>query len=251
MARRAAGRPDGAAAQNAAVRHRRDIRYDCRALWPLRDKGLAGPGGQNSKEGNMSRLSFLCKTCGVLALAAGLTCGLVDLGAAAPASGAGMPKPARNVPTKITADHMEYDANKLQVVFRDKVHVDRPDMEIWSEVLTVHFKPANQKASQEPGSAPQGLAAGDVDRLVAEKRVRMKSENRVGTCERATYTPDTGVLVMQGNPRLEDGKNTITGNEIRYYANENRSEVTSAGKQRVEAVFASPESGGKAGRGGR
>lgn len=201
----------------------------------------------------MSRLSFLSKVCGVLTLAAGLTCGLVDLGAAAPTGGAaGMPKPARNVPTKITADHMEYDANKLQVVFRDKVHVDRPDMEIWSEVLTVHFKPAEQKDKQAKGAAPQGLAAGDVDRLVAEKRVRMKSEERVGTCERATYTPDTGVLVMQGNPRLEDGQNTITGNEIRYYANENRSEVTSGGKKRVEAVFASPESSGKsAGRGGR
>ena len=200
----------------------------------------------------MSRLSFLCKVCGVLTLTAGLTCGLADMGTAAPAGGTGMPRPARNVPTKITADHMEYDANKLQVVFKDKVHVDRPDMEIWAEVLTVHFKPAEQKDKQAKDSTPQGLAAGDVDRLVAEKRVRMKSEDRVGSCERATYTPDTGVLVMQGNPRLEDGKNTITGNEIRYYANENRSEVTSSGKKRVEAVFASPESGsGSAGRGGR
>ncbi len=199
----------------------------------------------------MSRLSFLCRACGVLALAAGLVCGPVAVGLAAPAGGTGVPRPARDVPTKITADHMEYDANKLQVVFRDKVHVDRPDMQIWSEVLTVHFKPAEQKNTQEAGSTPPGLAAGDVDRLVAEKSVRMKSENRVGTCDRATYTPDTGVLVMQGNPRLEDGKNTITGNEIRYYANENRSEVTSAGKKRVEAVFASPESGSKSGRGGR
>ena len=200
----------------------------------------------------MSRLSFLCKACGVLTITAGLLCGFAGLGAAAPAGNGGMPKPARNVPTKITADHMEYDANKLQVVFRDKVHVDRPDMQIWSEVLTVHFKPADQKAKEGGGSTPPGLAAGDVDRLVAEKSVRMKSENRVGTCDRATYTPDTGVLVMQGNPRLEDGKNTITGNEIRYYANENRSEVTSSGKKRVEAVFVSADSGrGSSGRGGR
>ena len=81
------------------------------------------------------------------------------------------------------------------------------------------------------------MAAGDVDRIVAERNVRMKSENRNGTCAKAIYTMDDGVLLMEGDPRLTDGENTVTGETIKYFTEENRSEVMGGSKKRVEAVF--------------
>ena len=151
------------------------------------------------------------------------------------------PKPAKNVETRITADKMTYLADQQRVVFESNVHVQRPDFELWSAKLTVHMKPAGQDNGREKGSLPSGMAAGDVDKIVAEQNVRMKSENRIGTCNRATYTVDDGVLVMDGNPRLTDGENTISGEVIRYFTEENRSEVQGGSKKRVEAVFSSPD----------
>ena len=130
------------------------------------------------------------------------------------------PKPAKNVETRITSDQ------KQLVIFDKNVHVVRPDIEIWADRITVYLKPPKgdaQKKEGEKGGMPAGMAAGDVDRIVAERNVRMKSENRNGTCAKATYTMDDGVLLMEGDPRLTDG--------------ENRSEVMGGSKKRVEAVF--------------
>lgn len=169
-----------------------------------------------------------------------LTCTL--FAASAVAAPVAPPKPAKNVETRITSDKMTYLADKQQVVFESNVHVQRPDFELWSSRLTVYMKPAKKEEdSQKKSSLPSGMAAGDVDKIVAEQNVRMKSENRTGTCNRATYTVDNGVLVMDGDPRLTDGENTISGEVIRYFTEENRSEVQGGARKRVEAVFSSPD----------
>lgn len=150
------------------------------------------------------------------------------------------PKPAKNVETRITSDQLTYLAEKQLVIFDKNVHVVRPDIEIWADRITVYLKPPKgdaQKKEGEKGGMPAGMAAGDVDRIVAERNVRMKSENRNGTCAKAIYTMDDGVLLMEGDPRLTDGENTVTGETIKYFTEENRSEVMGGSKKRVEAVF--------------
>ncbi|MBO4794182.1 MAG: organic solvent tolerance protein OstA, partial [Deltaproteobacteria bacterium] len=86
-------------------------------------------------------------------------------------------KPQNDVPTKITANKMVYEAEKRQVVFAGSVHVQRSDFELWSERLTVFFKPA-QGAREGHEGLPTGMAAGDVDYMSAEKNVRMRSGER-------------------------------------------------------------------------
>lgn len=169
---------------------------------------------------------------GIAAISAGLLC-------AAPLKAAPVtpPRPAQNVETRITSDQLTYLAEKQLVVFDKNVHVVRPDMEIWADKITVYLKPPKNKNEGEGGSMPGGMAAGDVDKIVAERNVRMKSENRSGTCAKATYTMDNGILLMEGDPSLTDGENTVTGETIRYYTEENRSEVLGGSKKRVEAVF--------------
>ena len=65
----------------------------------------------------------------------------------------------------------------------------------------------------------------------------MKSENRNGTCAKATYTMDDGVLLMEGDPRLTDGENTVTGETIKYFTEENRSEVMGGSKSASKLSF--------------
>ena len=53
------------------------------------------------------------------------------------------------------------------------------------------------------------------------------------------------VCVLEGNPILHDGDNSIRGNVIRYFVDENRSVVEGSPKQRVHAVFSSNDKKGK------
>lgn len=158
--------------------------------------------------------------------------------AQAAATPAPMIKP-RSVPTRITADGMTYEADAQQVTFTKGVHVTRPDFEMWADKIIVYLKPAKAKEPVEEGAAAvaDSLAAGDIDRMVATGSVRMKRDKNVSTSGRATYTMDTAVLVLEDNPRLTDGENVITGEVVRYFMNENRSDVLSGPKKRVEAVF--------------
>lgn len=155
---------------------------------------------------------------------------------------------SKNVPTAVTSERMQYDAGKQRVVFEGNVHVKRPDFEIWSSRLTLHLK--KKDGAAEKKGTPGGLDAGEVDRIVAEKNVRMEHEGKRGECQTATYTTSDGLLVMEGNPVLYDKENVVKGEKILFYTRENRSEVHGGGSRPVEAVFTSgpagkPQNGGK------
>jgi lipopolysaccharide export system protein LptA len=130
---------------------------------------------------------------------------------------------------------MTYAADSGLVTFTRSVYVSRPDFELWADSLTVHLKPAERR-EQAGGNAVSGMAAGDIERIVADGNVRMKKEKNSSTSGKATYVADTETLILEGSPRLTDGENVIAGEVVRYYMRENRSEV-SGGKGKVEAVF--------------
>lgn len=161
--------------------------------------------------------------------------------AAKPAQGA----PANDLPIHITSDAMTYDTAKNMVIFKGNVEVVRENFKMWSAVLTLYLKEGDQKApkaSGEEGAAP-ALETGDLDHIVAEKNVRFTYNNQSGTSEKATYTVDNALLLLEGNPIVRDGENSVTGERIRYYMNENRSEVDGGPKKRVQAVFSGSKKG--------
>lgn len=162
-------------------------------------------------------------------------------------------KSGGNIPTDISATSMRYDDANQTVVFEGAVHVKRPDFELWAEKITLHFsKKGKTGNAQDEGDstaakqAGQGMGmqmqAGNIDRIVAEKSVRIVKEDKVGTANKGTYSVKTGILTMEGNPVIQDGKkNSIRGQVIKFYINENRSEVLGG----VKATFSSePGSGG-------
>jgi lipopolysaccharide export system protein LptA len=149
-------------------------------------------------------------------------------------------KPDTSVPTKITADKVVYEADKQSVVFTGNVYVNRPDLEMWMDVLTVYFHPAS-KDKKASDKTPTGMGAGEVKKMIATgQQVRMKSETRTGLCKRAEYDVDMALLTMTGDPKLQDGDRTLSGETVRYFTDERRSEVVGSAKKRVEAVFGGP-----------
>ena len=169
--------------------------------------------------------------------------------ASAPAFAASSPLGGNysKAPVRVTADTMTYEPDKNIVVFSGNVEVTRENFRMWSAKLTMYMK--EQKSSggnREANSANSGLDAmktGDLDRIVAEKNVRFRMDTKSGTAQKATWLADREELVLEGNPVLLDGQNSVTGNRIRYFVRENRSQVEGGSGKRVEAVFSS--GGGK------
>ena len=169
--------------------------------------------------------------------------------ASAPAFAASSPLGGNDskAPVRVTADTMTYEPDKNIVVFSGNVEVTRENFRMWSAKLTMYMK--EQKSSggnREANSANSGLDAmktGDLDRIVAEKNVRFRMDTKSGTAQKATWLADREELVLEGNPVLLDGQNSVTGNRIRYFVRVNRSQVEGGSGKRVEAVFSS--GGGK------
>ncbi|MFW5487393.1 MAG: LptA/OstA family protein [Desulfovibrio sp.] len=136
------------------------------------------------------------------------------------------------VPTKITSEKLSYSQQGEKVVFTGDVHVKRPDFELWSDTLTAHLK-----VEDKSGSSLANSGNTEIEKIVATGHVRILREGRTGKCEKATYDMKNGVVQLEGNPVLSEGKNSITGNIIRLYTETNRSEVIGGKKKRVEAVF--------------
>lgn len=156
-------------------------------------------------------------------------------------------------PIRVTADSMTYEPDKNIVLFSGNVEVARDDFRMWSAKLTMYMKArknakTDSKKNAKDGrdtpekEAPSGLDAmktGDLDRIVAEKNVRFRMDTKSGTAQKATWLADKEELVLEGNPVLLDGQNSVTGKRIRYFVKENRSEVEGGTGRRVEAVFSS------------
>lgn len=136
----------------------------------------------------------------------------------------GAPAAEKGGDTRILSEKMTYDTVKNQVVFDGKVHVVRPDMEMWSETLTLILDSSGKKApSSNKAIAVEG--GGKVEKIVAERNVRIKQDDKNGTCGKATYFVTAGKITMEQDPVLVDGENTIRGRLINYYTESGISEV--------------------------
>ncbi|MGE4551745.1 MAG: LptA/OstA family protein, partial [Desulfovibrionaceae bacterium] len=134
-------------------------------------------------------------------------------------------------PVRITADRLVYNEGQGTVVFEGNVQADHAGMHLQSTKVTAHLN--DQGQSKNDGD--------QIDRIVAEGSVVVTKDTARGTCAMLTYFVQDGVLRMEGDPVLQDGPNTVTGEIIKFYLKDNRSEILSGGGKRVEAVFTLPE----------
>jgi lipopolysaccharide export system protein LptA len=163
-----------------------------------------------------------------------------------PASGAGQVKapvdtvpPANDeavstpsgVPVSITAERMTYDENRKVVAFVGNVIAKHEGLTLWADNISAYLSSKDGKKFQ----------VDSIDRIVARGNVRAKKGKTSGSCGKLTYDVGKRILYMEEKPVLKDGPNSITGEVIRYYVRENRSEVVGDKGKRVEAIFFAPK----------
>lgn len=161
-------------------------------------------------------------------------CLIVSVLTLAPAPGPA----AEQVPTTINADRMRYDMDGNTITFDGAVEVLREGLTLTADSLVVHFSP------REPGQkARPDLNAQDIEKLEAQGNVKIVQQEggRTGTAARAVYLVRQGLLKMEGDPTLSDGANTLSGEVIKLYVKDNRSEVLGGKSRRVEAIFSTPK----------
>jgi len=134
---------------------------------------------------------------------------------------------------RITSEKMEVRDQKGTVVFKGNVVAKKGNLTIYSDVLEVFYV----KKSGKPSSA-SGDARGKrkLQKIVARGHLRIVQGKRRATAGEAIYYKPQEKIVLLKDARIWDGSNTIKGDKVTLFVNENRSVVESSGKDRVEAV---------------
>jgi lipopolysaccharide export system protein LptA len=135
---------------------------------------------------------------------------------------------------RITSDKMEVKDQKGTVVFSGNVVAKKGNLTIYSDLLEVYYA---KKTGQKAGSGQQGAKnKRKLKKIVARGHLRIVQGKRRATAREAVYYKPQEKIVLIKDARIWDGKNTIKGDKVTLFVNENRSVVESSGKDRVEAV---------------
>ena len=138
-------------------------------------------------------------------------------------------------PIEIVSDRMDAYNEKKMVIFSGNAVATQGDREIKSDRLIIYYKKQPGKKDKTGVKAMEGT--GDLEKIEAKGHVIVTQKERVATGEEAVYYQDSGQIIMTGNPVLRDGKNTIKGEKVIVFVNEDRGVVESKDKKRVKAVI--------------
>ena len=133
----------------------------------------------------------------------------------------------------ISADTLSTDSQSKVAEFKGNVRATQEKTVIIADSLKIYY-------TQGQGSTPGASA---ITKIIAAGNVKITFDEKVAVAEKAVYTAKTRVMVLSGpNCKISSGKDSLSGEKITYYRDDERVQVESGKKQRVEAVFFS---GGK------
>jgi lipopolysaccharide export system protein LptA len=167
---------------------------------------------------------------------------------------------------------MTADDSRRLVTFTGKVVARQGDLVISCDAMNVSYQPAGSyapPAAREEGAGipdaaqapaadvqdggrhlPEGAsapAAGrsplsggqEIDRVECEGAVKIQQGDRLAVARKALYLAKAlpRRLILTGEARVWQGASSVTGHQITYYLDENRSLVDSQGSRRVRAFY--------------
>jgi len=134
---------------------------------------------------------------------------------------AGAAPAASKEPLKIKSNELSADNDKHTATFEGKVVARQGDMTLYADKLVISY----------------GGGGRDLSRVEAFGNVRIQQGTRQAFGSHAIYDNKGAKIILDGSPRVQQGEDVITGKEITYYVDEQRSVVTGGPAERVEAVI--------------
>jgi lipopolysaccharide transport protein LptA len=107
--------------------------------------------------------------------------------------------------TVITSEKLTFDYKKQYALFENNVLVTDPEMQLAADRLTVIFD-----------------AKGKAQSIKAEGRVTIKQLDKTAQAGLATYDFETGKIVLAIKPRVTRGRDTLEGELITFWRDQNR-----------------------------
>jgi len=124
-------------------------------------------------------------------------------------------------PIRIKSDELFTDNNRKMATFAGNVVARQGDVTIYADKLVVSY-------SEEGGEISTAEVFGNV-RIIQGSR-RAQSDHGI-------YDARQSKITLDGNPKVYQDNNVVSGTRITYYLDEDRSEVNSGNGGRVEAVI--------------
>jgi lipopolysaccharide export system protein LptA len=133
----------------------------------------------------------------------------VSLAVADPVAHSTISKDRSNLPITIKSKEMSADNKGKTAVFIGNVVAKQGDVTILADKITIYY----------------GDQKGEVDKVEADGNVRIIQDKNTGISSHAVYESREGRMVLTGNPRVMQGKDTISGGIITCYVDEDRCNV--------------------------
>ena len=140
-------------------------------------------------------------------------------------------KDRSNLPITIKSNEMAANNKGSKAIFTGKVVAKQGDVTIYSDRLTINYSDKKN----------------DVEKIEADGNVRIVQENRIGIASHAVYESTQGRITLTGNPKVTQGIDTMSGNIITYFVDDDRSEVSSGPGRPVEVLIHPTPKKGNAG----
>ena len=135
----------------------------------------------------------------------------------------------------VTADRMVAESSQRSAEFIGNVRAVQGTTVITADRLKVFYR---AESAQETQADPAETEAGAIEKLHCTGQVVIHFDDKVAVCDEAVYTAENAILVLTGpEASVTSGKNSVTGEKITVFRNEDRMLVESGSHRRVEAVF--------------
>jgi len=148
-------------------------------------------------------------------------------------------------PVEITADSLEVIQAENKAIFTGDVQANQGDMNIRSDKMTVHYKPAKpSKADVGEKNASSPDDASKISKVEVDNNVFISTPKETAKGDHGVYDVDAGIITLEGDVTLTSMKNIVKGHKLVYNLKTGQSKMASGNgnssggkKERVRGVF--------------
>ncbi|MBI3398217.1 MAG: lipopolysaccharide transport periplasmic protein LptA [Deltaproteobacteria bacterium] len=132
-------------------------------------------------------------------------------------------------PITITSNSMEAVKKESLVIFRGNVIAEQKDYTLYSNELYIYYADGQQ-----------------IKEMIATGDVKIVQLNKIATGEKAVYMKENRTLVLTGNPQVKEDCDSVKGEKITIFLDEDKSLVEGGSDNRVKAVVSPKDEKAKA-----
>lgn len=136
-------------------------------------------------------------------------------------------------PVSYSADNLEYFDGERRLVLTGDVDIVQNDARLRANSVTLYFSASTAPNAQ----SGQGLASGDIERMIADGEVYYLRPQQSARGNRAVYDVAQDSVTFSGNVVIASDENVIRGDTLVMHISQRQTVIQPQGGGRVRGVF--------------